>query len=181
MANLISTVAGCVVLLLFVAAPSSATTRTVDWSLGTDYTSLASSKTFVVGDILVFNYGAGHTVDEVKESDYKSCTVGNSISSDSSGTTSIALKTPGTHFFICAAPGHCSGGMKLSVSVAAAGSGTSAATPTPSSGGSTTTPAGSSGGRATTTAGSSAYVAVPSALVATWVAAALHGLALSCF
>ena len=33
---------------------------------------------------IVFNYGAGHTVDEVSESDYKSCTLGNSISSDSS-------------------------------------------------------------------------------------------------
>lgn len=81
----------------------------------------------------VFNYGAGHTVDEVKESDYKSCTTGNSISTDSSGATTIALKTAGTHYFICAVPGHCSGGMKLAVTVKA--SSTSAGTtPSPSSG-----------------------------------------------
>jgi len=41
--------------------------------------------------VTVFNYGAGHTVDEVKESDYKSCSAGNSISTDSSGATTIAL------------------------------------------------------------------------------------------
>ena len=64
-----------------------------------------------------FNYGAGHTVDEVKESDYKSCTAGNSISTDSSGATTIALKSAGTHYFICSVPGHCSGGMKLVVTV----------------------------------------------------------------
>ncbi|WZY76703.1 hypothetical protein YC2023_023087 [Brassica napus] len=38
--------------------------------------------------IIVFNFGAGHTVDEVSESDYKSCTLGNSISSDSSAASS---------------------------------------------------------------------------------------------
>lgn len=68
---------------------------------------------------IVFNYGAGHTVDEVKESDYKSCTTGNSLSTDSSGTTTITLKTAGTHYFICAAPAHCDGGMKLAVKVKA--------------------------------------------------------------
>ncbi|XP_010521294.1 PREDICTED: blue copper protein-like [Tarenaya hassleriana] len=108
-------------LFLSMAAPSSATTITVSWSLGTDYTSLTSSKTFAVGDTLLFSYGAGHTVDEVTQSDYQSCTTGNSISSDSSGSTSITLKTAGTHYFICAAPAHCSAGMKLAVTVSSTG------------------------------------------------------------
>ncbi|XP_047163503.1 blue copper protein-like [Vigna umbellata] len=103
--------------------PTLATVHTVGdssgWAIGSDYSSWTSDKAFAVGDSLVFNYGAGHTVDEVKESDYKSCSAGNSISTDSSGATTIALKTAGTHYFICSVPGHCSGGMKLAVTVKA--------------------------------------------------------------
>ncbi|GAU32502.1 hypothetical protein TSUD_317090 [Trifolium subterraneum] len=85
-----------------------------------------------VGDTSVFNYGAGHTVDEVKESDYKSCATGNSISTDSSGATTIPLKKAGKHYFICSVPGHCTGGMKLAVKVKASSSTASAApSPTP--------------------------------------------------
>lgn len=84
-----------------------------------------------------FSYGGGHTVDEVTASDYKSCSAANSLTSDSSGSTTITLKTAGTHYFICSSMGHCDSGMKLSVKVAAGGSST-----TPSSGGgSSTTPA----------------------------------------
>ncbi|KAK2445384.1 blue copper protein [Trifolium repens] len=79
----------------------------------------------------VFNYGAGHTVDEVKESDYKSCTTGNSISTDSSGATTIPLKKAGKHYFICSVPGHCTGGMKLSVKVKASSAASAAPSATP--------------------------------------------------
>lgn len=60
-------------------------------------------------------------MDEVSESDYNSCTAGNSISSDSSGATAITLKKPGTHYFICGAFGHCSNGMKIAITAAEAG------------------------------------------------------------
>ncbi|PKI47336.1 hypothetical protein CRG98_032261 [Punica granatum] len=105
----------------------AATTYTVGdsvgWTFGVDYSTWASSKSFAVGDTLVFNYGSGmHTVDEVRKSDYSTCTTGNSITTDSSGTTSILLRTTGTHYFICGVAGHCSGGMKLAITVAAAGS-----------------------------------------------------------
>nr|ACJ85992.1 unknown [Medicago truncatula] len=129
-------------LVINVAVPTLATVHTVGdksgWAIGSDYNTWASDKTFAVGDSLVFNYGAGHTVDEVKESDYKSCTTGNSISTDSSGPTTIPLKKAGTHYFICAVPGHCTGGMKLSVKVKASSSASSApsATPSPSGKGS---------------------------------------------
>ncbi|KAL6578370.1 hypothetical protein OROMI_010698 [Orobanche minor] len=93
------------------------------WAMGADYTTWPTHKTFTVGDTLAFNYAPGHTVDEVSAKDYKSCTTGNSITTDSSGATSIGLKTAGTHYFICGVPGHCSGGMKLAVTVAAAASG----------------------------------------------------------
>ena len=129
--------------------------------------------------IIVFNYGAGHTVDEVSESDYKSCTLGNSISSDSSGTTSIALKTAGSHYFICAIPGHCAGGMKLSVNVGAAassdGGGDSGDGNTPK-----TTPSPTVEGRKAAPSGSATAMLKPfKALVVTCVAALLYALALS--
>jgi len=67
----------------------------------------------------VFLYGARHTVDEVAASDYSSCTTGNPISSDSSGETTIALKTAETHYFISATLGDCPSGMRLAVKVEA--------------------------------------------------------------
>jgi hypothetical protein len=75
----------------------------------------------------VFNYNSGaHTVTEVNKNDYESCSSSNSISN---GPTTITLSTPGTHYFICGVPGHCSGGMRLSVDVGSSGSGGSPATP----------------------------------------------------
>ncbi|EPS60310.1 hypothetical protein M569_14493, partial [Genlisea aurea] len=111
------------------------------WSIGTDYSTWTKGKPFAVGDTLAFSYaGGGHTVDEVSARDYKSCTTGNSITSDSSGDTTIALNTAGTHYFICGVPGHCSAGMKLAVTVAAGTTATTTAT-TPSSTSTSTTPA----------------------------------------
>ncbi|KAK7372999.1 hypothetical protein VNO80_06392 [Phaseolus coccineus] len=122
-------------LALNMAMPTLAATHTVGdtsgWTIGGDYSTWASGLKFRVGDSLVFNYGPGHTVDEVTQSDYKSCTTGNSLSTDSSGATTITLKTAGTHHFICAAPGHCQGGMKLTVKVKAKKVSDSAAAPSP--------------------------------------------------
>ncbi|XP_077224586.1 mavicyanin-like [Tasmannia lanceolata] len=128
---------GAIIVLCCVGS-GSATVYTVGeangWSTNVDYSTWTSGKTFSVGDSLDFNYGAGaHSVDEVSASDYKSCATGNSITSDSSGTTSITLKTAGTHYFICGVIGHCSLGMKMAVPVGAATT-TSPSTPT------TTTP-----------------------------------------
>ncbi|CAN4122331.1 unnamed protein product [Withania somnifera] len=128
-------------LFMCCVVPSLATVHTVGdsggWGLGVNYGSWASAKTFNVGDSLVFNYPSGHTVDEVSSGDYNACSTSNSITSDSSGATTIPLKTAGTHYFICSVVSHCSGGMKLSVTVAAAGGGGGGST-TPSTG--TTTP-----------------------------------------
>ncbi|KAL2339952.1 hypothetical protein Fmac_007892 [Flemingia macrophylla] len=130
-------------LAINMALPTLATVYTVGdtsgWAIGADYSSWTSDKTFAIGDSLVFNYGGGHTVDEVKESDYKSCTAGNSISTDSSGATTIALKTAGTHYFICSVPGHCSGGMKLAVTVKATAPSTGKASPSDSTATTTST------------------------------------------
>ncbi|KAG1366553.1 blue copper protein, partial [Cocos nucifera] len=103
---------------------------TSGWTSGVDYSTWTSGKSFAVGDSLVFNYASGaHTVTEVSSSDYDSCSSSNAISNDSNGPTTIQLKTPGTHYYICTIPGHCSGGMKLAVTVGSSASG-SPATPT---------------------------------------------------
>ncbi|KZV31580.1 hypothetical protein F511_13520 [Dorcoceras hygrometricum] len=101
------------------------------WSIG-GYGSWASDKSFTVGDTLVFNYAPGHTVDEVSPNDYQSCTTGNALTTDSSGATSITLRSAGQHYFICGVPGHCSSGMKLSVNVVAASGGDSSSKTTAS-------------------------------------------------
>ncbi|XP_039003368.1 blue copper protein-like isoform X2 [Hibiscus syriacus] len=107
--------------LCMVFVPSLATVYTVGdtsgWTTGVDYTVWTKDKTFKVGDSLVFNYPTSHTVDEVSSGDYSSCTVGNSITTDNTGATTVALKTAGTHYFICGVLGHCGNGMKLAVKV----------------------------------------------------------------
>ncbi|XP_021743596.1 blue copper protein-like [Chenopodium quinoa] len=152
--------------VLCLAVRSLATVYTVGdssgWTIGVDYGTWAASKTFVVGDSLVFNYGSGHTVDEVKQSDYKTCTIGNSISTDNKGTTSILLQTPGTHFFICAILGHCGSGMKLSVNVLASGSPSTSPT-TSTTAAPSTTPTTTTGVYPTTASGTTPYMIPDSA------------------
>ncbi|KAJ6843376.1 putative blue copper protein [Iris pallida] len=132
-----SSIALAGILLMCCTKWGSATDHTVGgstgWANGVDYSTWTSGKTFAVGDNLVFNYAGGaHSVSEVSAGDYKACSTSNSISSDSSGATTIPLKTAGAHYFICGIPGHCSGGMKLSVSVSGPSSSSPGST-TPSS------------------------------------------------
>ncbi|MCH89107.1 blue copper protein, partial [Trifolium medium] len=75
----------------------------------------------------VFKYGSSHQVDEVSESDYKSCSSSNPIKNHNDGDSKVALTKAGKLYFICPTIGHCSGGMKLQVDVVAAST-----TPTPS-------------------------------------------------
>ncbi|WOH07047.1 hypothetical protein DCAR_0626476 [Daucus carota subsp. sativus] len=142
-----SSVAGivCLISIFITAVPSLGKDYTVGdssgWALSVDYSTWATGKTFNVGDNLVFKYGSGHTVDEVSSGDYSSCTIGNSITSDNTGSTKIPLKTAGTHYFICGVIGHCSGGMKVAVTVAAG------ATPAPAG---TSVPPATAGGTSAT-------------------------------
>ncbi|XVF39579.1 hypothetical protein PTKIN_Ptkin01aG0045100 [Pterospermum kingtungense] len=91
----------------------------IGWIPGVDYNAWAKSKQFKVGDYLVFDYPSGHSVDEVFENDYNTCTTGHPISSDNTGSTLIALLSVGPRYFICGVAGHCALGMKLAVNVAA--------------------------------------------------------------
>ncbi|KAK8580375.1 hypothetical protein V6N13_143482 [Hibiscus sabdariffa] len=157
----------CLLLVSCMVVPSLAKVYTVGdgsgWTTGVDYSTWTSGKSFKVGDSLAFNYPSSHTVDEVSSSDYSSCTVGNAITTDNSGATTIALKKAGTHYFICGVVGHCATGMKLAVKVEAgspaAASDDKPSTPTPST--TTTTKAPNS---------SSWRVSPLMAVVTTWVA-----------
>ncbi|KAA3453579.1 blue copper protein-like [Gossypium australe] len=124
----------CVLLVLCMVVPSLAAVYTVGdasgWTTGFDYSTWTQGKTFKVGDTLVFKYPTFHTVDEVSSSDYSTCTVGNAIRSDNSGSTTVTLKAAGTHYFICGVVGHCGNGMKLAVKVESSSSTTATTTTT---------------------------------------------------
>ncbi|WVZ68550.1 hypothetical protein U9M48_017479 [Paspalum notatum var. saurae] len=88
------------------------------WDGRTDYKNWAASQTFAPGDTLTFKYNSYHSVLEVTKDAFEACTTTDPISYDDSGSTTIALTMPGTHYFICGAPGHCLAGMKMEVEVA---------------------------------------------------------------
>ncbi|CAN6174644.1 unnamed protein product [Urochloa humidicola] len=105
------------------AALASATTFVVGddqgWTMGVDYVAWVKGKTFQVGDKLVFSYPSEeHTVTEVGKTDYFACAGGSPLSSDRSGSTNVTLTGPGTRYFICNIPGHCTIGMRIAVTVA---------------------------------------------------------------
>jgi len=110
---------------LFVCFPRLclATKFTVGGSSGWDltgaagYQSWADSNTYHVGDTLAFSYTALHSVVETDAAGFQGCSTSNSILQDNSGSTVVPLRIAGKHYFICGTPGHCSGGMKFSVSV----------------------------------------------------------------
>ncbi|TVU09904.1 hypothetical protein EJB05_43403 [Eragrostis curvula] len=106
----------------YTAALASATTFIVGdeqgWTMGIDYINWVKGKTFAVGDKLVFNYSSEeHTVTEVRKDDYFACAGGDALSNDRSGSTNVTLTAPGTRYFICNIPGHCTIGMKIAVTV----------------------------------------------------------------
>ncbi|KAM7480344.1 hypothetical protein LguiA_028557 [Lonicera macranthoides] len=99
------------------------------------YTSWASGKRFMVGDILIFNFATNqHDVQQVQQDSFDACTstnpIGNSITN---GPVNITLTSAGDHYYICTFGRHCQAGQKLAINV----SGTPAASPPPST---TTTP-----------------------------------------
>ncbi|XP_038705003.1 uclacyanin 1-like [Tripterygium wilfordii] len=96
------------------------------WDTGSNVQTWASSRSFAVGDNLIFQYSANHDVVEVSKQNYDSCQASSAINSHSDGNTVIALSSPGKRYFICGTPGHCSSGMKVEIDTLAT------ATPTPS-------------------------------------------------
>ncbi|KAL6652290.1 hypothetical protein ACP70R_011215 [Stipagrostis hirtigluma subsp. patula] len=121
------------VLLVAVALPAaSAKDYTVGdssgWRPGVDYTAWAKGKTFNVGDTLLFQYNAVHSVEEVSAADHGACSASSPLRSYRDQSTTVLLTNPGTRYFICGTPGHCAAGMKLAVTVS--GSGAAGSSPT---------------------------------------------------
>ncbi|XBI59837.1 hypothetical protein VPH35_040844 [Triticum aestivum] len=81
---------------------------------------------------IVFKYShEAHDVLEVSKADYDSCSTAIPIATLNSGNDVIALTVTGTRYFICGFPGHCAGGMKVTIDVMPSSSSSS---PSPASG-----------------------------------------------
>lgn len=118
---------------------------TTGWAIPTNgasfYTNWASNKTFTVGDTLVFNYASGqHDVAKVTKTAYDSCNGANTLFTLTNSPATVTLNETGQQNFICAVPGHCSAGQKLSINVVKA-SASPVSAPTPSASPPKATPA----------------------------------------
>ncbi|XP_066374250.1 basic blue protein-like [Miscanthus floridulus] len=116
----------CVAVLLLAAAIPAAEAGTTylvgdaaGWTLNVDYGQWVAGMTFHAGDILVFKYNTTyHDVTWVSKGGYRKCIVSPKGRAPVYHTGYDAVTLPrGTHYFICGAPGHCTAGMKLAVTV----------------------------------------------------------------
>ncbi|XP_031259763.1 cucumber peeling cupredoxin-like [Pistacia vera] len=105
------------------------------------YENWAAGKTFMVGDILTFNFVTNeHDVLEVTKESYHACTDSNPVGNKTNvGPAKINLKSAGDKYYICTIGRHCANGQKLAIKVTSADacsptSGPSASTPPPPSG-----------------------------------------------
>ncbi|KAG8379830.1 hypothetical protein BUALT_Bualt07G0130200 [Buddleja alternifolia] len=83
------------------------------------YANWASGRTFVVGDILVFNFMTNqHDVLQVPQASYAACTQDNAIGSViTTGPANITLDSAGDHHYICTVGRHCLAGQRLAITV----------------------------------------------------------------
>ncbi|CAN4103449.1 unnamed protein product [Withania somnifera] len=101
--------------------PAMATNYTVGspnggWDQSTDVQAWAASKTFFVGDNLIFSYALSHSVLEVTKAGFESCQITSPLAIYTGGMTVITLASVGKRYFICGTGGHCNvGGMKLEI------------------------------------------------------------------
>ncbi|KAL3644870.1 hypothetical protein CASFOL_010050 [Castilleja foliolosa] len=83
-----------------------------------DYNTWASSKTFQIGDTLMFEYDRRfHNVLQVSRSDFHSCNAAAPISTYATGNDSIVIRNPGHYYYICGFVGHCQAGQKVDIRV----------------------------------------------------------------
>ncbi|XWS08994.1 hypothetical protein CRYUN_Cryun40dG0047800 [Craigia yunnanensis] len=83
-----------------------------------DYKQWAASKTFQVGDIILFEYNAQfHNVMRVTHQMYRACNASAPLATYTTGNDSINITTKGHHFFFCGIPGHCQAGQKVDINV----------------------------------------------------------------
>ncbi|MCD7455640.1 hypothetical protein HAX54_028964 [Datura stramonium] len=83
-----------------------------------DYKQWAANKTFLVGDVIVFQYNPQfHNVMQVTHVEYQSCSASAPIETHTTGKDSITITAHGHHFFLCGVPGHCQAGQKVDINV----------------------------------------------------------------
>ncbi|KAK4368460.1 hypothetical protein RND71_012252 [Anisodus tanguticus] len=86
------------------------------WDQTSDLQAWAASKSFFVGDTLIFSYAPSHSVLEVTKASFDSCEITSPIAIYTGGMTVISLASVGKRYFICGTGGHCTvGGMKLEI------------------------------------------------------------------
>ncbi|XP_059641606.1 umecyanin-like [Cornus florida] len=95
------------------------------------FSSWASDKQFMIGDILIFNFSTNeHDVLQVSKVSFDACNSANAIGTlITQGPANITLTSSGDHYYICTVGRHCQAGQKLAINV----SGAPGAAPTPSS------------------------------------------------
>lgn len=95
-------------------------------------TNWAPLQTFRVNDVLEFKYVVGQhdVVEYATKAEYDACS-GTAVQTWTSGDDMVTLNSTGTKYYICSYTGHCSGGMKVSVTVVAAATPPTAAPPSP--------------------------------------------------
>jgi len=134
-------------LALAVLQSVAATTYTVGgstgWTIPTSNTKLYSDwvkgTTFKLGDILVFKFATNvHNVYRVSKADYDKCVTTSALEKYQTGPATITLNSTGHHYYICAVPGHCSAGQKVSIKVSTAAAPGSSPSPAPASSPATT-------------------------------------------
>ncbi|KAL7598743.1 hypothetical protein Lser_V15G27272 [Lactuca serriola] len=88
-----------------------------------DYKTWASTKTFRVGDTIVFEYNKDfHNVARVTYTEFLTCKGSAApYATFTSGNDSFPIKYPGHYYFICTIPGHCEAGQKVDIRVPVAG------------------------------------------------------------
>ncbi|KAK6164670.1 hypothetical protein DH2020_001534 [Rehmannia glutinosa] len=93
---------------------------TTGWTIigNVDYNKWASSKTFQVGDTLVFEYDPRfHNVVQVSRSEFHSCNASVPLSTYATGNDSIVIRSSGHYYYICGFVGHCQAGQKVDIRV----------------------------------------------------------------
>ncbi|PSS14617.1 Mavicyanin like [Actinidia chinensis var. chinensis] len=83
-----------------------------------DYKGWAASKTFHVGDIIVFEYNNQfHNVIRVTHKNFNSCNTTAAYATLNSGNDSFHIPRNGHYYFICGLPSHCQAGQRVDIRV----------------------------------------------------------------
>ncbi|KAI3859166.1 hypothetical protein MKW92_047162 [Papaver armeniacum] len=84
-----------------------------------DYQKWSSSKTFRVGDVILFTYNTQyHNVMQVTHPQYQACNATAPLKTFTTGNDSITITRNGHYFYLCGIPGHCQSGQKVDIRVA---------------------------------------------------------------